>query len=247
MTTDSHFRTTRWSVVTASRGTDPAARAALDELCTAYWYPLYAFLRRGGRGDEESLELVQEFLAGLLEGGSLAGVDPEVGRFRSYLVGALQHHVANERRSERAEKRGGGRVASLQLDAAREVAAQRYRPGAGAERTPREEFERSWALEIVDRATGALREEHESRGRAAVFEALRDTLDGSDGGRTHAERAQVLDCSIGAVKVAAHRMRQRLRELIRDEVSQTVAGREDVDEELRVLGASLGSQIAESP
>ncbi|MEM9379431.1 MAG: sigma-70 family RNA polymerase sigma factor [Planctomycetota bacterium] len=246
MTADSQFRTTRWSVVTASKGADPAARAALDELCTAYWFPLYAFLRRGGRGDEDALELVQDFLAGLLEGGSLAGADPDVGRFRSYLIGALQNHVANDRRSARAEKRGGGRVASLDLNAAREAAARRYRPGAGAERSPREEFERSWALELVGRATAALREEYESRGRGAVFEQLQDTLDGSDGGRTHAERAEVLECSIGAVKVAVHRMRQRLRELIRDEVSQTVAGHEDVDEELRVLGASLGTRTEDS-
>lgn len=244
MQNGSNFHTTRWTVVLAAGSDAPEARAALDELCAAYWYPLYAFLRRDGHADEEALDLVQDFVAALLEGRSIDGADPERGRFRAYLIGALRHHTQNSRRAASAVKRDGGQVTSLDLTRPHHEAARRYDPSAANEdRSPEQEFERAWALELIARATLRLREEYESRGRAEVFGALEETLDGGEGDRSHAERADELGCSVGAVKVAAHRLRQRLGELIRDEISQTVAGADGIDAELQALCAALGSEI----
>lgn len=247
-TPNSHFRTTRWSIVRSSHSEGPAARAALDELCEAYWYPLYAYLRRRGEDDGDALELVQSFLAGVLEGGAFDGATPDRGTFRAYLVGALKHHASNERRKDDAEKRGGGRVRSLDLALENGAAAQRY-SGQGPDRTPEQEFEHAWALEVVQRATDRLEQEAEERGRGEMFDVLRDTLDGSDGDMTHAERAAELGCSVGAVRVNAHRLRQRLGELIRDEIAQTVdetAQQESaIETELRHLVSVLGGQFSD--
>jgi len=231
------FRTTRWSlVVSASNSAREPATAALAELCEIYWYPLYAFLRREGTAEDDALDLVHGFLARLLDKRDLAAV-PARGRFRSYLLGALQHYVANQRRAERAAVRGGD-GALLSLDDA-EV---RYQREPAHDVTPKAMFERRWALTILERALGRLEQEYTSRGRGALFAELEHTLNGAHAGTaTYAETARLLGISESAVKVTVHRLRARMRELIRDEIAQTIASDDaaDVDDELALLFAAI--------
>lgn len=244
MTTDpARFLTTRWSLVAAARGTEgdaATARRALSELCEAYWYPLYVRARRQGRTDEEALDLVQGFLAGLLEDGQLGGGEVQ-GPFRSYMLSALRNHERNGARAAATLARGEGATLSLDVDAVR-GAAERYAAESGATEEPDAAFERAWALAILEAARHKLRGEWEARGRGAVFTALEDTLDGGDGARTHAERAEQLGSTVGAVKVAAHRLRQRLAELVRAEVAELVEDPAQVDDELTHLFACLGGK-----
>ena len=236
------FHTTRWSMVLRARADEPeVARAALDELVRDYWFPLYGYLRGAGRTDEDAREATQAFIADLLaRGGGLDGADPDRGRFRAYLIGALQNHVRNAVRAERAERRGGGAVRALGDVDPEGAAATRYDHSArGGDLGPADWFERARAMEVLGRATARLEAEWRARGRSEAFEALRDTLDGGDGGMTHADRAARLGCTEGAVRVAAHRLRARLGELLREEVARTVEGAEDVEAELRDLAAAL--------
>jgi len=242
------FHTTRWSMVLRARADEPeVARAALDELVRDYWFPLYGYLRSGGRGDEDAREATQAFIADLLErGGGLGGADPDRGRFRAYLIGALRNHMRN---AVRAERRGGGAVRALGDVDPEGAAATRYDLSArGDDAGPAAWFERAWALEVLGRATERLEAEWRARGRGEAFDALRDTLDGGDGGASHAERAARLGCTEGAVRVAAHRLRARLGELLREEVARTVEGADDVEAELRDLAAALSrSGPAQNP
>jgi DNA-directed RNA polymerase specialized sigma24 family protein len=243
------FQETRWSLVLATRGRDEPGRQALRDLCEAYWRPLVVLRRREGRSEEEALEDVQGFLVTMLEAGDgapgtehrsgpLDGADPARGRFRAYLVGALRHYVSNEARAGRAARRGGGqKVVSLDAGAGTPL------PSATAlarEPSPEAAYARAFALEVLARATERLREEWASRGRSRAYEVLADTLDGAVRGASYAARATALGTTEGAVKVAVHRLRGRLAELVREEVAATVAGAEDVDAELQDLFAALG-------
>ncbi len=225
------FLPTRWSLVARAVGVDRAvASRALGELCEIYWVPLYAWLRRTGRPHPDALDLVQSFCAELLEHGGLDGADADRGSFRAYLLGALRHFVANETRRERAEKRGGDRIArSLDgLDAVNDTIAAN-------ERTPEEEFERSWAQALLDRATSRLRDEYAARSRLDLLDALQPALLADASIESHATTAARLGTSEGAIKVALHRMRGRLRELIREEVLHTLDDPARVDDEIRSL------------
>lgn len=236
----SSFRSTRWTLVAAARGGTDEARRALGELCEAYWYPLYARARRRGLGDEEALDLVQGFLASLLEKGDLGGSTIQ-GSFRAWLLGALAHHESGRARHERAERRGGGRVLSLEGVTG---AAERYRAEGEDGCAPDTLFERAWALEVLAAARRRLEEEYEQRGRGPLFAALEDTLDGGAGARSHGQRAEALGCSLGAVKVAAHRLRRRLGELVRAEVAEQVTDPARVDDEVTHLFRALGGVAA---
>ncbi len=239
--------TTRWSLVIATKGGSDESRKALDELCGAYWFPLFVHARRSGLGEADAQDLVQGLLADLVErGGGLDGADPAKGRFRTYLLGALKHRGSTEARAARALKRGGGVVGSLEAASADGSIAARYRGMSVDDLTPEEAFDRAWALELIRSCKEQLRGEYEARGRLAVFEALEDTLDGGSGAKTYAMRAEELDCSLGALKVTAHRLRARLRELIRAAVAETVSDPEEVDLELSLLVAALsvGSRTA---
>jgi RNA polymerase sigma factor (sigma-70 family) len=232
------FATTRWSlVVAAGEAPEGEGRAALEALCGAYWYPLYAFERRRGAGAEEARDLVQGFFAALLEKGYLAQADRERGRFRTFLIAAFRHHASKERERERAQKRGGGR-APLSLDFADGEA--RYLREPVEERTPESLYERRWALSLLDGTLARLREEHRGGGREAWFEALRPHLVG-DGGEPHAALGERLGMSEGAVKVAVHRLRRRYREVLREAIAATVADPAEVDDEIRHLLGVLGS------
>ena len=240
------FLTTRWSLVLSSRGSTVEAKRALDELCVAYWFPLFVHAKQAGQSDGDARETVQGFIAQLLEGGGLDGAEPSGGRFRAYLQGALRNFSMNQRRAGRAAKRDGGPVESLgspTLPMELAEAARRYDGSRSAELSPEDAFDRAWAEELIGAATSRLRGEYEERGKGLVFETLEDTLDGSSGALTHAERAAAIGCTVGAVKVAAHRLRARLGELIRAEVSHTIERPETLEDELGILVRALRGKV----
>jgi RNA polymerase sigma-70 factor (ECF subfamily) len=231
------FHTTRWSLVLAAR---EQQRPALEELCRAYWLPLYAYVRRSGFDAHESEDVVQAFFARLLERRDLDAVAPEKGRFRAFLLAALRHFVANWRDHGRALKRGGGRVraaSDLELDFAH--ADERLGHLSGATADPERAFEQAWARELLAACVAELGREYAESGRAAVFEELKDELQGAAGEGRTARHAEQLGLSEGAVKVAVHRLRARFREKVRERVAATVERDADVDDELAALLAAL--------
>ena len=231
------FAPTRWSLIVAARdGPSPEARQALSQLCEVYWYPLYAYIRRHGRTADQAQDLTQEFFARLLERDFLGAADPERGRFRAFLLASCKNFLANEHDRAAAQKRGGGRApASLSVEGAEE----RYHREPSHDLTPERAFERRWALTLLDRTLGRLREEFTARGKGGVFDGLRHYLVG-DRGPPQGRAAADLGMSVGALKVAVHRMRQRYRELLREEIAQTVGGPDEVEQEIRELFAALG-------
>jgi RNA polymerase sigma factor (sigma-70 family) len=228
-----NFGETRWSVVLAAgdcRKSD-GARRAMGELARIYWFALYAFARRTGAQATRAEDLVQGFWVHLMEKDALAGVAPGKGKFRSFLMVAMKNHMANERDKERAVKRGGG-VKTVSIDAM--DAEQRYAmepvEGVTAERL----FERRWALAVLEEVLRRLRGEYQERGQSATFEALEGVLiKGEKAG--YGSLGARLGMSEGAVKVAAHRLRKRYRELLREEIAQTVSEEWMVEEEMRDL------------
>jgi DNA-directed RNA polymerase specialized sigma24 family protein len=234
----SHFATTHWSLVLAARDrAEPGARDALASLCGLYWYPLYAYIRRRGHGADDAHDLMQEFFARLLAKDFLAGVDRGKGKFRSFLLAAFNHYLANERDRARAKKRGGGRPV-LSLDAADAEGRYRAEPAGGL--TPEQLFERRWALALLREVMARLRADYEAKGKGRLFDRLRGFLVGEKGAG-YRGAADDLGLSEGAVKVAAHRLRQRYRDLLREEIGRTVATPEEIEEEIGALFAALGS------
>jgi RNA polymerase sigma-70 factor (ECF subfamily) len=232
------FATTRWSlVVAAQQKAAPQAGAALADLCRLYWYPLYAFIRRRGHDATEAEDLTQAFFARLLEKDGLAAVTPTRGRFRSFLLAACQHFLANERERASARKRGGGRVLPLDLSDA-EV---RYCREPSHELTPEVLFERRWALALLARVLQGLREEYELGGKGRLFDALRGQLTG-DGTAAYATLAADLGMTENAVKTAVHRLRKRYGERLRAEIADTVATEAEIDEEIRELFRALATE-----
>lgn len=236
MTTQSpatQFAPTRWTLVLTARGDSAEGRAALAELCESYWNPVHRFLQREGRSDDKARELTQEFFARLLSRGGITGADPQRGRFRSYLLGALRHFLGDHRDHSQAARRGGGQTPES-LDAAEH--GTEIVPTAPS--TPPESdayFDRQWAYAIMDRALRHLEREFHTAGREDQFALLKPWLVGDHSTLSHGNAASQLGMSEGAVKVAVHRMRRRFRDLIRSEVSQTVDAGSSVDEELRYL------------
>jgi RNA polymerase sigma-70 factor (ECF subfamily) len=232
------FATTQWSQVLAARdGTSSKARQALADLCSTYWYPLYAYVRRRGYRPDEAQDLTQAFFARLLEKESLRAADRERGRFRSFLLASLQHFLCNEHDRARARKRGGGRAAlSFDLDAAED----RYRLDPSHDLTPEKLFERRWALTLLDQVLGRLRQEWEADGKGPLFVALKPTLTGEANTDSYREVASHLGLSEAGVKVTVHRLRRRYRDLLREEIGRTVAQARDVEDEIRNLFAVLG-------
>jgi RNA polymerase sigma factor (sigma-70 family) len=228
------FAATRWSIVLAAGGAEAGTgrRKALEELARAYWVPLYAYIRRQGGTHEQAEDLTQEYFSRLLEKDYLASVDRSKGKFRSFLLASLKHFLANERDRTRARKRGGG-LAHIALDSL--SAAARYALEPADEMTPERLFDRQWALAVLEEVLGRLREQYRREGKADLFEGLKGCLTAGADQPPHAEIARKLGLSPGAVKVAAHRLRRRYRELLRDEIAQTVASPQDVQEEIAYL------------
>lgn len=237
MAHEDRFSTTHWSmVVQAGDRAHPAAARALEALCRRYWFPLYAFVRREGHGEHDAQDLTQEFFAAFLATDSLRGVDPGRGRFRAYLLASLKHFLSNARDRARAAKRGGGKAA-LSLDFAK--AEDRYAAEPAVEWTPEMLFHRRWALETLQAVLERLQSEWDEPGRREFFAAVEGWIAGDVPTRTHAQVADEFDMTEGAVKTAVHRLRRRYRDLLRQEIGQTVADPADVDEEIRDLFAAL--------
>jgi len=231
------FVTTHWSVVvTAGHSDTTRARDALARLCQTYWFPLYAYVRRRGHSPEDAQDLTQEFFARLLERNWVADADQEKGRFRSFLLSAMNHFLADEWDKARAQKRGRGVPAvPLQFD----TAETRYGVEPADNVTPERSFERRWALALLEEVLKRLQTEYEQGGKTDLFAALNPCLVGERTTQPYVELAKQLGMSEGAVKSAVHRLRQRYRQLLRDEIAHTVAGLDEVDEELRHLFAVL--------
>jgi RNA polymerase sigma factor (sigma-70 family) len=232
-----HFPTTHWSrVIAAGILEGSRARESLAALCDAYWYPLYAYIRRRGHPPEQAQDLTQDFFARVLEKGLFAEAAPERGRFRSFLRTVCAHYLANRRDQERAQKRGGGRP-HLSIDAA--DAETRYARELADELTPERIFDRSWALTLLERVLEQLRREYEAAGRSATFEALQVVLTAAAQAETYATIAAKLGTTEGAVRVAVHRLRRRYGHLLRQEIAATVDNPAEIDDEIRALLAAL--------
>lgn len=229
------FQTTRWSVVLAAqRGADTTrSREALAVLCRDYWYPLYSFVRRRGYAAHEAQDLTQAFFADLLERNHSVA-DPTKGRFRSYLLGALKHFLANDWNRNQAQKRGGGRQ-FVEWDALDPEARYSLEPADPIDADV--VFDKRWAMELLTRAMEKLRAEFAAKKVESTFDALKGTLSGAEAPRE--ELAKKLGLSEGALKVAIHRLRQRYREILRAEIAETVDSPGDVDDEMRHLVAVL--------
>ncbi|MDQ3624591.1 MAG: sigma-70 family RNA polymerase sigma factor [Verrucomicrobiota bacterium] len=230
----SSFAATRWTLVGQAQGDSAAARAALSELCAAYYAPIVAFLRSRGGNEDAAREQAHAFFARILAGGSLGGADPARGRFRGYLLGAVKHFLADEHDRAGAAKRGGGSE-PVPLD-----------PGGSAPgfptadiTEPEHAFDRQWALTVMARALETVAAELREVGKSAHFETLKPWLTGESAALPQATAARQLGMSESAVRVAIHRLRQRFREQVKAEIAQTVPSGADIEDELRHLVAVL--------
>jgi DNA-directed RNA polymerase specialized sigma24 family protein len=232
------FATTHWSLVLAAgRRGSPQSEAALAALCQAYWFPLYAYVRRVGHSVNDAQDLTQEFFARLLEKQYLIMADPQRGKFRCFLLASLKHFLANAWDRAKARKRGGG-VRRLSLNV--ECGESRVQLEPSHDLTPERLFERQWVLTLLDLVMGRLLAEYESSGKAAQFERLKGALTGGGERLPYAVLAAELGISEEAARQAASRLRKRYRELLREEVAQTLAETGDVDEEIQNLFAAFG-------
>jgi DNA-directed RNA polymerase specialized sigma24 family protein len=234
---DHQFAATRWSVVlVAGRRSSPDSRRALESLCKAYWYPLYAYVRRRVADANDAHDLTQAFFAELLAKNYVGSAKAERGRFRAFLLTSLKHFLSKEWDKAKAKKRGGGK-APIPLDF--ESADSQYRIELACGLTPEQIYDREWAVALLGRIMGRLERESAEGGNATQFEELKGFLIGEHAGATYADVATRLGTTEAAVKMAAHRMRRRYRELLREEIAETVSGPEEVEDEIFKLFATL--------
>jgi RNA polymerase sigma factor (sigma-70 family) len=233
------FNTTHWSMVLLAGETQaPHADAALDKLCRTYWYPLYAYVRRRGHSQEDAQDLTQEFFARLLGKKYLKLATQERGRFRSFLLKSLQHFLVNEWVRGQAQKRGGGqKILSLDEDGAERA----YQQDPAVQIAPESLYDKRWAMTLLEQAMERLGESYAATGKRELFDQLKGLLLTESSGETYRQLGGQLGLSEDAVKVAVHRLRHRFREMVRAEISQTVATPAEVDEELRCLKAALSA------
>jgi len=232
----SQFATTHWSVVLAAKDdTSSAAADALAQLCRVYWYPLYAFIRRRGYGPDDAQDLTQEFFYRLLDRRYLSAVDHRKGRFRTFLLGALEHFLANEWRRSQTQRRGGGQ----QIISIDDSAEQRYAHEPATDVSPERIYDQRWALAFLEQVLGKLRAEFIEAGKGATFEALKAFLTGDRPVVAYAELATSLGTTENALKMAVSRMRQRYAELLRQEIANTLSSPDEIEDELRSLMTAL--------
>ncbi|HEY1789700.1 MAG TPA: ECF-type sigma factor [Verrucomicrobiae bacterium] len=232
------FVTTHWSLVVSARdGESPQSAAALEKLCRAYWYPLYAYIRHSGRSKENAEDLTQAFFTRLLEKNFLDSAQQERGRFRSFLLVALKRFLVNDWERSHAQKRGGFQT-SISLDT--ELAERKIRLEIAAPTDPPDRvYERRWALALLEQTMARLRLEFERAGKMAEFERLKAFLTADKKEIPYAAAAHELGMEEGALRVSVHRLRKRYRELFREEIAHTLAEGESVEEELKYLMAVL--------
>ena len=232
-----YFATTHWTVVMAAGGSHTTgARAALDELCQLYWSPLYAYVRRRGSSPEDAEDLTQEFFRTLLEKEYLKAADRDRGRFRTFLLVALQRFLANEWDRTRAQKRGGG-LEHVSLDTS--SAETRYQVETASEVSPERIYDRRWAFALLGRTMAHLRAEFVASGKEDEFEQIKESLTADRGSLDYRALAERTGQSEGTLRVGIHRLRRRFREIFRREVAQTVATPAEIDAEMRHLMAAL--------
>ena len=230
------FTTTHWSVVLEAQGPTPAAQAALEKLCRTYWRPIYGFVRRQGTDSEEAKDLTQGFFALLLERRDLNQVRKEKGRLRSYLLTSLKHFLTNERNRAMAIKRGEARRL-IPLDQFYEGERNAFEPADTS--TPDQIYERRWAWALMDQVMNRLADEYRTKGRAVLFERLKALLTDETDRPSQAQIAEELTMTENAVNQAFHRLRERYRQLLREEIAHTVTAPGDIEDELRHLIAVL--------
>ena len=227
------FATTHWTVVLAAgRQRSPEAARALEELCRTYWFPLYAYVRRRGHAKEDAEDLTQAFFARLLEKNPFAQLDSDKGKFRAFLLASLKNFLANERDKAHTLKRGGG-ILPLSLDW--QTADTQFQVAATQEPSPDKAFDREWALALLAKVIGRLQSECVAEGKARVFEQLKQFLTAGHAESAQRAAAAELGMEEGAVRVAVHRLRKRYRQLLRDEIANTLAAAAMVDEEMSAL------------
>jgi RNA polymerase sigma-70 factor (ECF subfamily) len=227
------FATTHWTVVLAAgKRHTPQSDGALEELCRTYWFPLYAYVRRRGHTKEDAEDSVQAFFARFLAKNYLEGLSAERGRFRAFLLASLKHFLINEWKKSQRLKRGGGKT-NLSLDW--ETADTKFQVAATNEPSPDKTFDREWALALLAKVIERLQKECEEDGKAKLFGQLKIFLTAGKDESSHAEAARNLGMDETAVRVAVHRLRKRYRQLLREEIAQTLAEQADVDEEMRAL------------
>ena len=235
------FATTHWSVVLAAGQTNtPHSIEALEELCRTYWYPLYAFVRRKGHSPHDTEDLTQAFFARLLEKNYVAQADRERGRFRTYLLAAFTHFLADEWDKARRLKRGGGRE-SVSFDAA--SAEERYRLEPLDQLDAARLYERRWVTTLFDQVLARLEQEFRDSAKGELFDQLKGSLLAEEAGLSYAELGTQLGLTEDAVKQSVHRMRRRYRELFREEIAQTVVGLGEVEDELKHIFAVLSGRM----
>lgn len=231
------FETTNWTLVlTASDEQADLREHALESLCQSYWYPLYSYVRRRGNTHADAEELTQDFFVRFIDGQFLAGLSPEKGRFRSFLLVCLKRFLINAHEARAAAKRGGG-VRHVPWDSAE--AERRYRGESAADQSPDRAYERQWALSVLAEAMGELEAEQVKTSKSERFAELKVYLVDSDNAPSHAQVAARLDLSVGAVKVAVHRLRERYAFLLRQELLRTLGDPTDLEDELAALFSAL--------
>ena len=232
------FTTTHWSVVLEAQGESPAAQEALEKLCRIYWRPIYGFVRRQGVGPEEAKDLTQGFFALLLERRNLNAVRQEKGRLRSYLLASLKYFLANEHNRATAIKRGAGQQL-IPLEDLRERERVGYEPSETL--AADQIYERRWALSVLDQVLARLRKEYHAAGPASagLFDQLEKSLTDEPDRPSPADTAKEFGMTVSAVRQASYRLRQRYRQVLREEVAHTVMLPGDIDDEVRHLIAVL--------
>jgi RNA polymerase sigma-70 factor (ECF subfamily) len=235
----SGFATTHWTRVLATRGDSADARAALSDLCAAYYQPVVAFLQGSGRTNDAARDLAHQFFTRILEGNGLDGADPQRGRFRSYLLGAVKHFLHLVRERDERQKRGGA-YEHLALTPATDTSPGLDPPDPSG-RTPDSEFDRQWAMTLLERALTAVESELTDTGHRRELDVLKPWLTGDcqAHSQSQADAARELEMSEGAVKVAIHRLRRRFREAVRREIASTLNNAADVPSEMQHLLAAL--------
>ena len=232
-TTDRQFPDTRWSLIIDARdGTESAVHRSLEQLCQAYWQPLYAFVRHSGRSPEDAADLTQGLFSSLISYRSLERVSGDRGRFRSFLIAAMKNHMSDEKAHRQTMKRGGD-VLHVPIDP--EGAEQGYAAKLRDDLTAEQIYDRRWALTVLESVLERLREEYRQRDQQKLFDAIKDHLEWNGDGKSYAEVGAVLGLSVGAVEQAVYRLRKRYRHLLEEEVRQTVNSRGDLRDELREL------------
>jgi RNA polymerase sigma-70 factor (ECF subfamily) len=232
-----YFVTTRWTVVlSAGHKSSPQSDQALAELCQTYWYPLYAFVRRQGHSREDAEDLVQAFFAGFLARNYLERLSSERGKFRAFLLACLKHFLANEWDKATRQKRGGT-AHRFSLDW--HTADERYQLEPPDVASPDRLYDREWAHALLERVLSRLRQEYADAGKGALFEHARSSLMAKGEALSHAQAAAALGMEPGALRVATHRLRKRYREMLTEEIAQTLSSPDAVQEELRSLQEAL--------